>query len=127
MAGLIKGIVKVELVNEGDGINGKYDPSNSKDMQFLRMYISADYGKGFEQLTSNSTLFPAKSMQKEQEQAVKLVMDVVYKDVSNADPFRPAPRKFSRLAHALSYVNPTWFTHFPAGKDILDTILALRI
>ena len=101
---LVKGSVKVELVELGEGFCGDYDPTDPDDMELLRFDVSRRGESGeWEEVPDASycTLLPALMSDAKKEKALKLLMDEFYAPVTNGQSVK-------RLGEKMSWIAPDW-------------------
>lgn len=100
---LIRGNVRVEWVNLGEGYFGEYDPDDPEDENFLRFDVSVleddewvDPGDA-----SYCTQFPATVSERLQSLALELIMDEVYDLLQDERPIK-------KKCENLSWISPSW-------------------
>ncbi len=102
---LIRGNVKVEWVNLGEGWSGDYDEDDPDDQNLLRFDVSKRGPDGeWEEVPDASycTRMPADTDTHILENALLHIMDTIYDDVSNHG-------KAKRLCESLSWISPKTF------------------
>jgi gamma-glutamyl:cysteine ligase YbdK (ATP-grasp superfamily) len=100
LPGLIRGNVKIEWVNLGEGLNGDYDPQNPDDRNLLRfdVYRCDDNGWAAIEDGSYCTMVDANSKYSVLRDHLRRFMDIIYDDVSNHG-------KAKRLCESLSWTS----------------------
>jgi len=103
MPELIRGNLRIEWENIGEGYNGDYDDTNPDDVNLLRFYVSQRDTANceFEDIDSASycTLFPANTTDAQQMQALEFMMDKIYPVWISGDSIK-------RITERLSWISP---------------------
>lgn len=99
---LIRGNVKVEWVNIGEGICGDYDASNPEDIELLRFYVSIREGETEEwqdvEDASYCTNFPVNSDDTVKSKALKLIMKRIYRKVVTGGSIKKICEELSHIS-----------------------------
>jgi hypothetical protein len=100
LPGIIRGNVKIEWVNLGEGFDGDYDPENPDDRNLLRFEVYRNEGIEWVAIEDGSycTLVDANSPYSVLTDHLRHFMDTIYDDVS-------AHGKAKRLCESLSWTN----------------------
>jgi hypothetical protein len=81
---IIRGNVRIDWVNLGEGNDGDYDPSDPDDVNLLRFDVFRFDGKEWEAIEDGSycTLVPANTNHAVLREILSHFMDTIYDDVS---------------------------------------------
>ena len=104
MTELIRGNVKVEWVELGEGYDGDYSPIDPEDRELLRFDVSRRTANGEWEAVEDAsycTLTPADTPEDVQRALLALLMDEVY------DPVE-AGQSIKKLCERLSWIEPDW-------------------
>jgi hypothetical protein len=98
---IIRGNVRVDWVNLGEGNDGDYDPTDKYDENLLRFDVSRFDGKEWVEVPDGSycTQMPASSPHQVLKVGLKIIMDTIYDDVSNTG-------KAKKICESLSWIKP---------------------
>lgn len=97
---LIKGNVKVELVDIGEGICGDYNSNDPNDISLLRFYVSKkteDYWEDIED-SSYCTRLPSSINDEEAIKALSILMDNFYDPVMNSESVKKLGERMSWIS-----------------------------
>lgn len=97
---IIKGIVRVELEDIGEGWNGDYDAGDPEDTPLLRFTVSRLDGGAWEQVSDASycTQIPVATPDTRQLEILDYIMNEVHSRVTNGESVK-------KICEALSWLN----------------------
>jgi hypothetical protein len=100
---LIKGIVRIEWVELGEGISGDYDPNDQNDIELLRFDVDRKINGEWEEVSDASycTLFPVDAPEELKKKALEFLMSEIWEEVDSGHSIK-------RLCQRLSWINPSW-------------------
>ncbi|MHA2046155.1 MAG: hypothetical protein ACW99G_15290 [Candidatus Thorarchaeota archaeon] len=77
---LVKGNVKVEWVELGEGLSGEYNPNDQNDVELLRFYVSKQTEESWEDIEDASycTRVPASATPEQRKELLEQIMANVY-------------------------------------------------
>ena len=104
---IIKGNLKIEWSNIGEGYSGDYDEDDPDDVNLLRFYISerdqdsTSDSNEFSDIDNGSycTMFPADTTEVQQLRALTIMMNAIY-------PVWESRESIKRLAERCSWISP---------------------
>jgi hypothetical protein len=99
----VRGDIKIEFEDLGEGWSGDYDPDDPDDVALLRFTVyRLDFGE-WQQVDDASycTLFPADSSEELQKKALELLMDQVYFELQTSGSIK-------KTCEQLSWIEPSW-------------------
>lgn len=100
---LIRGKIKVEWVDCGEGLSGDYDPDDPEDIALLRFDISRLVDSDWEPIDDASycTMMPVDTSDEAKIESLEYLMDEIYEPAS-------AVHSIKKLCERLSWINPDW-------------------
>ena len=94
---LIRGNLKVEWVELGEGLSGDYNPDDPDDIELLRFYVAVLKDGDWEDLDDASycTNMPVSATPEQRRKGLKKIMDVVYERASSRQSIKKMCERLS--------------------------------
>ena len=99
---LVRGDVKIDLSNLGEGLGGDYNPENENDVNLLRFDIDK-YDRAEQRFVgvedaSYCTQIPAYATPKQRREALKFLMDEIHEAVANGESVKKPCERLSWIS-----------------------------
>jgi hypothetical protein len=97
---LVRGDVKVEWAELGEGKDGDYDPNDPDDIELLRFDVSREEGDDWEAIDDASycTQVPVSATPEQRAKGLQLIMDEIYDAASEDHSIKKACEHLSWIS-----------------------------